>query len=56
MHMSLVTEQALPAQQGWPVPPQAAHLPAAQTVPAALHVFPAQQAWLAAPQAEHCAC
>jgi hypothetical protein len=41
--------QALPAQHGWLVAPQAAHVPPAHTLPA-LHMFPAQHGWVAPPQ------
>jgi hypothetical protein len=37
MHVCPVTLHTLPAQHGWPVPPQVAHFPAAQVVVAAVH-------------------
>lgn len=40
-----------PAQQGWPLAPQALQLPPEQTVPVALHELPAQQGWSMPPHA-----
>jgi hypothetical protein len=41
-HTSVALLQALPAQQGWFVPPHAAHVPPEQTCPAVGHWEPAQ--------------
>ena len=45
--------QVLPAQQGWPTPPQIWQVPeaAAQAVPGVEHEFPEQHGWPVAPQA-----
>jgi hypothetical protein len=44
---------ALPAQQGWPAPPQSAQLPLRHTVPAAEHESGSQQGSPAAPHEAH---
>lgn len=43
--------QASPAQQGWPWPPHATHIPAALQAALALHERPPQQGWPISPQA-----